>query len=41
MKNEKLYLVHIIEASAKIAHYLPPTLAEFEQNEIGKNNLTQ
>ena len=37
MKNEKLYLVHIIEASAKIAHYLPPTLAEFEQNEMAQD----
>lgn len=37
MKSEKLYLVHIVEASAKIASYLPPTLAEFAENEMAQD----
>ncbi len=37
MKNEKLYLVHIVEASAKIEHYLPKTFAEFVQNEMAQD----
>lgn len=37
MKEEKLYLAHIIEASAKIDNYLPDTLIEFEKNEMAKD----
>jgi|CXWL01.1.fsa_nt_gi uncharacterized protein with HEPN domain len=37
MKNEKLYLVHIIEASAKIKEYLPETLEKFEQNSMARD----
>lgn len=37
MKSEKLYLVHIVEASAKIARYLPASLAEFEENEMARD----
>lgn len=37
MKNEKLYLVHIIEASAKIVSYLPASVVEFEKNEMAQD----
>ncbi len=37
MKNEKLYLTHIVQASGKIAGYLPHSFAEFEKNEMAQD----
>ena len=37
MKEEKLYLVHIVEASVKIKNYLPPSLSEFAENEMARD----
>lgn len=41
MKSEKLYLLHIIEASEKIERYLPSTLAEFELNELAQDAIVK
>lgn len=37
MKKEKLYLVHIIEASAKIEEYLPGSLEELKKNSMAQD----
>lgn len=37
MKSEKLYLVHIIEASERIFRYLPKSLEAFSQNEMAQD----
>lgn len=37
MKSEKLYLAHIIEASATIAEYLPETLEQFSRNKMAQD----
>ena len=37
MKKEKLYLVHIIEASAKIKEYMPDSLEKFGQNSMAQD----
>ena len=37
MKKEKLYLAHILEASEKLARYLPETLKELADNEMAQD----
>ena len=36
-KSEKLYLVHIVEASDKLKNYLPNTLEELAKNEMAQD----
>jgi uncharacterized protein with HEPN domain len=37
MKKEKLYLVHILEASEKLARYLPKTVEDLAENQMAQD----